>query len=187
MLNLRAARGMSMVEIAIVLAILAILMAIAVPNLQGWIANQRIRTKAESLRAGMQTARIEAMRRNVPVVFTMGFDSSWTVGCETPVADNDGDGLEDCPALVTQALAGEGGTDISIDSTPAGSTQATFSGIGLIRAANADGTVPISQVDVTVSDVEFGELTPLRILLPLGGLSRICDPAIATDGDTRKC
>lgn len=176
-----------MVEIAVVLAILGILMAIALPNMQGWMANQRIRTKTESLRAGMQTARVEAMRRNLNVVFTMNFDSSWTVGCETPVADNDGDGLEDCPALITQAIASEGGTNVEIDSTPAGSTQATFSGIGLVRAANADGTPPLSQVDVTVPDISYDGLRPLRILLPLGGLSRICDPAVTTDGDTRKC
>ena len=187
MLNSLTTRGVSMVEIVIVLSIVGILLTIAAPSMQGWVANQRIRQKTESLRSGMQIARIEAMRRNVNIVFSMAFDSSWTVGCETPVADGDGDGVDDCPAVITQALASEGGTSISIDTTPAGTTQSTFSGIGLVRATNADGSLPVSQMDITVPDIDYSGLKPMRVLLPLGGLSRICDPSITTEGDTRKC
>lgn len=175
-----------MIEIAISLAVLAILTSIALPSFTGFIANQRIRATAESLRAGVQLARIEALRRGTGVVFDMsGLDSSWTVGCESPVGDDlDGDGLPDCPAQIQSAeRAVAGGT--AVMSITADSARLTFSPVGLVRQANLDGSAPLTRVDVAALNIS-GQ-TPLRILVPAGGLSRICDPAITTSGDTRKC
>lgn len=189
-MGMRRHRGMSFVELVVVLAILAVILAIALPSFTTLMANQRIRTSAESLRAGLQLARIEALKRGRGVTFSMPtLDSSWIVGCEIPVADdNDGDGLPDCPVQIQYSTSAvEGGISAITITLDAGNGLVTFSPIGLVRQANQDGSVPFTQIDVTVPNVSATGLKPLRILLPAGGLSRVCDPSVTTAGDTRKC
>lgn len=185
----RFIRGMSVIELIVALAILGIIVVIALPEFRTMIANQRIRSAAESLRSGLQVARMEALKRGQGVVFDMSnLDSSWSAGCEIPVGDdNDGDGLPDCPSEIQAAASvAEGGTD-AITIVTDGGTLATFSALGLVRQVNQDGSVPFTQVDITVPNMASLGLKPLRVLLPAGGLSRVCDPSISTEGDTRKC
>jgi type IV fimbrial biogenesis protein FimT len=189
MLNLHYHRGVTMTEVLMVVAIVAVVMGLALPSFQVFVANQRIRTVAESLRAGMQLARIEALKRGVPVFFDMAtLDSSWQVGCETPDAnDNDGDGQADCPAEIrAEQSSAPGGTSVITITTTAG-TRSTFNSIGLVKPANLDGSGPVTQLDITVPGISSSDLVPMRVLLPAGGLSRVCNPAISTAGDSRKC
>ncbi|HNV92237.1 MAG TPA: GspH/FimT family pseudopilin, partial [Thauera aminoaromatica] len=64
-------RGFGLVEAMVTIAVLAILLAVAVPSFQQMIVNGRTRTIAESFRAGVDLARTEAMRRNLPVGFAV--------------------------------------------------------------------------------------------------------------------
>lgn len=185
-MKVRCNRGVSVIELMIAIAVLAVVISIALPSFTVLMANQRIRTATESLRAGLQGARMEALKRGQGVVFDISsLDSSWNFGCESPVADdNDGDGLSDCPAQIQVSASSVGdSSSITIVPTPAGS-QVTFSPIGLVRQTNP---VPFTQIDITVPNITTSGLLPLRILLPAGGLSRICDPSVTTLGDTRKC
>lgn len=185
----RRSRGFGMVETIVVLAILGIVVAVAMPAFSTLMANQRIRSAAESLRSGLQMARMEALKRGRGIAFDMtNIDSSWSVGCEIPVGDdNDGDGLPDCPSEIQgSASVASGGTD-AITIVTDGGTIATFSPIGLVRQVNQDGSAPFTQVNITVPNLSSADIKPLRILLPAGGLSRVCDPSVATEGDTRKC
>lgn len=175
-------RGVSMVEVMMVVAIMAVLMAIGVPSLQSWQANSRLQLKTEAVLNGMQFARGEALRRNARVFYTLGTDSSWSVGCVNLVADNDGDGVADCPVLIQAKPAAEGGAGVVIAITPSAATTATFSGLGLL-AANADASAAITQVDLSAA----GTARTFRVLLSSGGQSRLCDPAVTTAGDPRLC
>jgi type IV fimbrial biogenesis protein FimT len=47
----------------ITIAVLAIILAIGVPAMQGFIASARVRTTAQDLYSALQTARLEAIRR----------------------------------------------------------------------------------------------------------------------------
>jgi type IV fimbrial biogenesis protein FimT len=180
-------RGVTFVELVVVLAIMGIVIAIALPAFGTLMANQRIRTATESLRSGIQFARMEALKRGRGTTFNMAaLNSSWIVGCEIPVADdNDGDGLPDCPVQIQDSTGVVEGGAITITTDAGGLV--TFSPLGLVRQANQDGSAPFTQVDVTVPNITSSDLKPLRILLPAGGLSRICDPSVTTAGDTRKC
>lgn len=180
-------RGASFVEMIAVLAIMGVIIAIALPSFTTLMANQRIRTTAESLRSGIQLARMEALKRGRGTTFNMGaLNSAWVVGCEIPVADDDdGDGLSDCPIQIQDSTGVVEGTAITITTDADGLV--TFSPLGLVRQLNQDGTAPFTQIDVTVPNVSSSGLKPLRILLPAGGLSRICDPSVTTAGDTRIC
>lgn len=59
--------GFSLIELMVVISILAILLALALPNFAEWIRNNQVRSAAESLRDGLQLARSEAVKRNTRV------------------------------------------------------------------------------------------------------------------------
>ena len=52
----------------IAISIIAILTAIAVPNIISWLPNYRLKSAARDLVSNMQKARMEAVKRNVTVV-----------------------------------------------------------------------------------------------------------------------
>lgn len=75
-------RGFTTTELMIVVAIVAVLTAIAVPNMRSMIQTQRVRTAAFDLNAGLTVARSEAIKRNSSVTMTPGaggWVDGWTV------------------------------------------------------------------------------------------------------------
>jgi type IV fimbrial biogenesis protein FimT len=179
-------QGFTLIEMIIALAIVAILVAIAVPNFRTFLLNVQIRTATEALNNGLQLARGEAVRRNTNVKFILGNDSGWSVGCETPVPDNDGDGTEDCPTVIQSRLSEEGSTLAKIAVTPAGSTIATFNGLGRLTN-NDDGSFPISRLDVDmpIATLAASQSKDLSILIK-GGSVYMCNPNIAS-ADPKAC
>jgi type IV fimbrial biogenesis protein FimT len=80
-------RGFTVTELMIVVAILAILTAIAVPGMRSLIQTQRVRTAAFDVYAGLTLARSEAVKRNASVTVTpVGGD--WAKGWSA--ADSNG-------------------------------------------------------------------------------------------------
>ena len=85
----RRARGITLVECVIALAILAALMGIALPSFGDAMARARLRTAAEDLVLGLGNARLESVRagvRRVHVTVAPGASWCWSVG---PVANVD--------------------------------------------------------------------------------------------------
>jgi len=70
-------RGVTLIELAVVLAVVAILFSQAAPAFSAWVHNTQVRTAAESIQNGMQLARAEAIRRNRSVMF-------WLTSTATP-------------------------------------------------------------------------------------------------------
>ena len=79
----RRLAGFSIVELVIALLVGGILLRLAAPSFANWIANQRLRSTAETLLQGLNVARSEALRRNARVLFRMpganGGESAWQV------------------------------------------------------------------------------------------------------------
>ncbi|MDP2247721.1 MAG: GspH/FimT family pseudopilin, partial [Nitrosomonadales bacterium] len=145
-------RGFSLVELLVAIALIGILGALGTSSYTQWIQNTRIRTVAESIQNGLQIARAEAIKRNARVQFVLGANSSWTVGCTVVVADLDGDGVADCPAVIQSRSVGEGGsTNITIAPTPAGSSTVIFSSLGSVLSPPAVAAAPFSRVEVDIS------------------------------------
>lgn len=61
-------RGVTLIELFVVLAILAILVGVAVPGMQYWVDAVRIGTLVRALHSDLQLARSEAIRRGERVV-----------------------------------------------------------------------------------------------------------------------
>ena len=60
--------GFTMLELMIAIGIIAILSAIAVPNIISWLPNYRLKAAARDVISNFQKAKMEAVKRNVTVV-----------------------------------------------------------------------------------------------------------------------
>ncbi len=86
--GLHAARGFTLIEVMIVLAIGAITVAMAAPSLLATIRANRVEAAASDLRAATQLARSEAIKRAAIVVVEPTTAGAWARGVRVYV-DND--------------------------------------------------------------------------------------------------
>lgn len=193
--------GFSLIEVVVTMAVLALILFAAVPSIGAWVDNTRIRNVADSLQNGLQMARGEAVRRNQNIsLWLVAMDDpavlsndcapssasgSWVISINSPIGHcADAPSTTSSPMLVTGRPAADGGrvavTALQSDASTA-ATSVTFDGFG--RVVNADA---IRRIDVRgISD--GASHRNLRLDLSAGGQIRMCDPAVTTDGDPRKC
>lgn len=168
-------RGVTIIEAMIVVALIVILLVLALPAGMEWLANSRIRTAGESMLAGLQLARAEAVRRNARIEFRWDGGAAWTV--QTAAG-----------AVIQQRSAGEGTTDVLAAATPNGASRVTFDGLGRQRA-NADASSPIQRIDLDLptSVLAADKSRNLRLQIGIGGQVLMCDPSVTDTGDVRIC
>jgi type IV fimbrial biogenesis protein FimT len=169
-----AQRGISMIEVLIILVIIAILVALSAPVMQQYFLNNRIRSVTEQLRDGLQKTRLEAIRRNTTVNFTQS-GTGGTTGTGWSIA---------LPGASTTlysrtAESGEAAVTATGTTTPA-NLQPAFNGSG--RFANG-----ISSYTITVTSGTCAtQATPntgnrcLNVVVSSLGNTKICDPALAS-------
>ncbi|WP_394707091.1 GspH/FimT family pseudopilin [uncultured Desulfobacter sp.] len=94
---LKTAIGFTLVETVIVLAILAIAMAIAIPNVMSWLPNYRLKAAARDLYSNMQKAKTEALKRNcsVGITFSTVMFPAQGGGYTVFIDNGDGAGIAD--------------------------------------------------------------------------------------------
>lgn len=164
-------QGVTLIELMIAIAILAVLLTVGVPSFKVWMQNSQIRTATESIQNGLQLARAEAVRRNEQVSFILGTGTSWTV---QTVADG---------TVIQSRASSEGSANVT--ATVTGGTTATFNELGWL----ANPTTAPTQIDLDVptSILPANESRELRITITSGGQIRSCDPLFTASDDPRKC
>lgn len=191
-------RGVTLIELMIGLAIVALVLFVAVPSFGIFLQNSQIRNAAGSALDGLELARNEAIRRNSPVRFQ--FVSDLTASCTLSttslawvVSQADPAGACDtapsdtvAPQIVQSRSATEGTSNARV--TVTGNSTVVFTGLGRAQAGG------ISQIDVTntsgtcqYSDPTNGTMRCMRILVSSGGQARMCDPQVTAATDPRKC
>lgn len=158
--------GLTLIELMVVVAIMAIGVTLAAPSFSQMTANYRVRSGAESIINGLNYARAEAVRRNSAVSFdlTVG-GSGWTVNQVSPGTTLQSRSNNDSP-----------GTIVASDNA---STSVTFLPTGLVQT----GT---QLTQISVSSATTGT-DSRRINIFGGGLIRMCDPNIAIANNPKRC
>ena len=65
---MRGARGFSLIEVLVVIAIIAVLSSIAIPNYVSWVSKRRLQSAVSEVHSVIQLAKMTAIKENVNVV-----------------------------------------------------------------------------------------------------------------------
>lgn len=200
-----SSHGVTLIEQMVAIAILALMFAIALPSFGDWIRNTRLRSTAESLRADLQMARAEAIRRNTTtrLQFVTSLDNScalsasggaWVVNsgaAQNPEGACDGAiSTTAAPFLIRKSpIVSSNSADLQLEATR--STLA-FDGLGRQTTTTAPATtVAIVSVSFTSRNgacvAAGGSVRCLTVVLSPGGDSRICDPSRTASTDPMRC
>jgi type IV fimbrial biogenesis protein FimT len=189
----RRLAGFTLVELMFGIAMVGILLALGAPAFSSFLHNARLGTRAKSFYSGLQLARTEAIRQNLPVEFILT-DTAINTGNIENVAATSASGrnwvVRMQPAasaayqLIEAKSAMEGG-DMGSLQVLASTDIVIFNGTG--------GTVDGSAQQLDVSNPAGGLCAPAgpmrcwRVRVAPGGQIRLCDPAVVTAGDSRAC
>jgi type IV fimbrial biogenesis protein FimT len=199
MLNRSGVRGLSMIELMVVITIIGMMLVLAIPGIGNWIQNSRVRTVSEEIQNGLRMAQSEAVNRNRQVAFvrtaaTPARDASpsdagtnWYIQV-LPLASEVGSAAFDDTAFI------QGGTfSNQSGATVSGPGLVCFSSVGRVVSnsttapAGAACVAPASATDPDDINVSLsGSNRAMRVELFLGGRVRLCDPN-ATAGQTQRC
>jgi type IV fimbrial biogenesis protein FimT len=195
-------RGFSLIEAVTAISIIAILTLLGLPAFGTFLDNQKIRSAVETTYAGLQQARVEAVKRNVLVEFVMFDDdidlndftfinsvtakaggANWAIRVPTAPGQYE---------LVTTRSGAEssGSGSASIVAVTGGVPTVTFNGFGATNGIFGTTTFQFRRVNSANPDFACAPAGPIRCLniaVTTGGQIKVCDPAVITPGDTRAC
>ncbi len=190
-----AALGFSLVELMVTITILAILLGVGAPSFVTYLASARVRDAATSMYGGIQKARAEAIRTNLPVEFVLTTDvpsnanvngltlsaagRNWAIRVpNTPIT------VPPTYSLIDSRLGIEGGGDAVV--VNAGLTnRLIFNGLGGTTAVAATVIAFTHQTLNTTCDLTHG-VRCINVLVSVGGQTRLCEPGRAAT-DSRSC
>jgi len=169
MVNLRNTKGVTLTELMIVVAIIAIVASTAVPMFQNSRYHLNLREKTQTLVRDLRTAQSLAVKENMTykLAFDIAGDSYRVCKDDPTVANNPGDPCDPPPVVATRQLAieGMGGvvTLLSVLDGGGDQTAISFGGSGYVTAPAAP------PVTVTLQSCQAGERTQVQ-LQRIGGI-----------------
>lgn len=171
-------RGFTLIEVLVVVAIIAILLSVAAPNLVAFQRNSELRSTASGFLAAVQAARAEAMKRGVDTYMIPAAGGSWANGwivfADTDLSQTLNPAV-DTVIMQTGAIASRtavvtGLTDASAFADGS-SSYIRFNGGGFSMAT--DNTFRSGAIEFSVT----GSTERRRVVLNNVGRARLCDPA----------
>lgn len=198
--------GLSLIELIVSVSIVAVLMALGIPNFITWSQNSQIRNVAESIQNGLQTARTEALRRNTMVRFQLTTTAdntcaistgpaSWVVNLGTSTT-NDPTGkcgtaiaptvteyvTADAPYILQRFSASATPNVVVASNGAAGNWLVVFGPLGqVVFPTNA---TPLTQWDISnptggACAAVSGPMNCMSIRVSSSGRIRMCNPNLA--------
>lgn len=195
-----ARRGVTLIELLVAMVILGFALAFVLPEVGLWLRGLEVRNAAESVRTGIERARMEALRRNTTMTFWLVSDTnkvltnscalsnsgpSWVVSGASPAGKCGATPSQtDDPMLVDGWSSSDGSRGVQmsgLDGTGAGAASVTFNSLGQVLATGAQ----LMRVDISSTSGASG-VRSLRVQIDAGGSPRMCDPSVSGT-DPRKC
>ncbi len=196
-------RGVSLIELLVGIAIIAIALALGAPSFAEWLNNSQIRSTAESLQNGLQFARAEAVRRNTVVRFQLtttldnacavsAAGTNWVVSLASAgsPATHCGDAVSETGSSILQT--GQPVTAKAKATINASQAAFGFNGLGrIVKTTSPDTDIVDSTIDIqssagTCAAETGGTLRCLRLRIAAGGQIRMCEPK-RDSGDPMAC
>lgn len=202
--------GFTLVELLIGITVLGILLGLALPSFSDMLRNSKVRSTAETILFGIQLARSEALKRNVPVSFALVESDPTTIASASPVFattlagqtwvvySDDGSTRELIDSRTGAEVNSNGSQVVNVVTQfpglpTAAATRLTFDTLGrpseLVNAAQLDFAAA-----GFACQAEGGPVRCLRIVVTQAGSVRLCDPKLptgavppATSPDPRAC
>ena len=168
----RCARGVTLIELLVAMALGLILILLAIPSYNAWTADAEVSSAASSIADGLRQASAEAIKRNTAVEFQIAPGVGWVAR------------IAATGTVITQDRLKEGSQRAGLLPTPAGTNMVTYNPIGAIDP-NADASLTMTRIDVNVT----GNARPLAVLVGVtrNGV-RVCDPSMpAYPADPKGC
>ena len=196
-------RGFTLVELLIGVSLIGILIALGAPSMATYLQNSKVASAASTLYSGIQLARAEAIRLNVPVQLVMTNDALPATDAAATGASPNAAGIH----WFVRAASGADFTLVESKSGTEGGGSATAAavqvvGTGTSGATPFDGTIAFNgfgaagagtAIAIDISNPAGGTCAPAgpircrRIAVAAGGQITSCDPAALTGDDTRAC
>jgi type IV fimbrial biogenesis protein FimT len=198
---------MSLIELMIGLVVLGVLLGLGIPAFTTMLQNLQIRTAAEAVVSGLQTARNESVRRNTNVRFQLvnSMDDQcdlvetgphWVVSRNDPsskcnlaevgtfVEPND----TSQPQFLMKRLAEDGTATVNAAAGGVAATTVIFNSVGRASAGSID---TINIANPAGGNCEHnttpGKMRCMRIRIGAGGQVKMCDPKVTATSDSRFC
>ncbi|MEO8806010.1 MAG: GspH/FimT family pseudopilin [Burkholderiaceae bacterium] len=202
MLSRAHRRGFSIIELMVAVAIVGVMLALGIPSMATYLQNSKIGSAAKSYQAGIQLARSEAIRQNLPIEFVLT-NAPIVAGIEgtTALNQNGVNWVVRAPVLpasgatvytLVEAKAALEGSGQAAGATPAVEVAGSGGFTGAIVFTGLGGTSDGAATAFDLSNPTGGACAPagpmrcLRVRVSAGGQVQICDPQAAA-GDSRAC
>ncbi|MDM4765108.1 prepilin-type N-terminal cleavage/methylation domain-containing protein [Pelomonas sp. SE-A7] len=166
-------RGITLVEMLVVLAVLGILMAVAAPSIADMIARRRVQMVAAELTTNLAYARSEAGARPMPMLISFGSGS--TGSCYTLFIKGNRGGNCNCALGVGNACSARGSNNVEFKTVVIPNSTGTSISANVVAAQfnSPQMTVTPADVSITVTNHRVGAL---RLDLGLMGRVASCSP-----------
>ncbi|MBT0571733.1 GspH/FimT family pseudopilin [Curvibacter sp. CHRR-16] len=176
---------MTIIELMVAVAIIALLAVLAVPSFSEWIANSKVRSTAEEVANGLRMAQSEALRKSLPVAFVI--TASTPAANATPATTGGNWYVQELPltgsgsTTSTMLQSSNYGSRNSVSVT-ASAAVVCFGSMGnQITVASAStlwsGAASCSPNSQTYNVTLSNATRSLRVALTAGGQIRLCDPS----------
>ncbi|WP_458069224.1 GspH/FimT family pseudopilin [Rhodanobacter sp. BL-MT-08] len=164
----RFVRGFTLTELMVTLTVLVILVAIAIPSFSRLILSNRLTTTANDMVGAINSARMEAVKRNAATQFcgsSTALNTTDTLGtaCGTQTGAVYLLLTGTSPATATTVLAPVSGLTGSIQVSSAGAAALRFNGSGLAQAPGTSTLFNTTVADICTSSMSINNHVTIKM------------------------